>query len=75
MVASGISVALVVTGVDKRRGRGGDVSPSPVKKFAVELGIPISHDVSDAIELAKNQPETLGVVVAVSYTHLRAHET
>ena len=63
LVASGISVALVVTGVDKRRGRGGDVSPSPVKKFAVELGIPISHDVSDAIELAKNQPETLGVVV------------
>lgn len=68
LVASGISVALVVTGVDKRRGRGGEVSPSPVKKVAVELGIPISHHVSDAIELAKNQPETLGVVVA--YGHI-----
>lgn len=68
LVASGIAVALVVTGTDKRRGRGATVSPSPVKKVALELGIPISHHVYDAIDLAMNQPETLGVVVA--YGHI-----
>jgi len=67
LVASGLSVALVVTGEDKRRGRGSDVSPSPVKVVAAELGIPISHQVSDAIELARMQPETLGVVVAFGH--------
>ncbi len=67
LVASGVSVALVVTGEDKRRGRGSEVSPSPVKAVAVELGIPISHQVSDAIELARKQPETLGVVVAFGH--------
>ena len=67
LVASGLSVAMVVTGEDKRRGRGSEVSPSPVKAVAVELGIPISHQVSDAIELARKQPETLGVVVAFGH--------
>ena len=67
LVAAGLSVALVVTGEDKRRGRGSDVSPSPVKAVATELGIPVSHQVSDAIEFAKQQPETLGVVVAFGH--------
>ena len=67
LVSSGLTVALVVTGEDKRRGRGSDVSPSPVKVVATELGIPISHHVSDAIELAKKQTETLGVVVAFGH--------
>jgi methionyl-tRNA formyltransferase len=67
LVAAGLPVALVVTGEDKRRGRGSDVSPSPVKAAANELGIPVSHQVSDAIEFAKNQPETLGVVVAFGH--------
>jgi methionyl-tRNA formyltransferase len=67
LVSSGLNVALVVTGEDKRRGRGSDVSPSPVKVVATELGIPISHHVSDAIELAKKQTETLGVVVAFGH--------
>ena len=67
LVSSGLNVALVVTGEDKRRGRGSDVSPSPVKVVATELGIPISHHVSDAIELAKTQTETLGVVVAFGH--------
>lgn len=67
LVASGLSVALVVTGEDKRRGRGSEVSPNPVKAVAAELGIAISHQVSDAIELARKQPETLGVVVAFGH--------
>jgi methionyl-tRNA formyltransferase len=67
LVAAGLSVALVVTGEDKRRGRGSDLSPSPVKAVATELGIPVSHQVSDAVELAKQQPETLGVVVAFGH--------
>jgi len=67
LVAAGLPVALVVTGEDKRRGRGSDVSPNPVKAAANELGIPVSHQVSDAIEFAKNQPETLGVVVAFGH--------
>jgi methionyl-tRNA formyltransferase len=60
LVAAGFDVALVVTRVDTRRGRGTDTSPSPVKAAALELGIPVSHDVDDV--LAANAD--LGVVVA-----------
>ncbi len=35
------TVAAVVTQPDKRRGRGGRVSPSPVKAVALEAGIPV----------------------------------
>ncbi len=34
-------IATVVSNVDKRRGRGGGVSPTPVKKRALELGYPV----------------------------------
>lgn len=34
-------IAAVVTNVDKRRGRGGERSPTPVKKKALELGLPV----------------------------------
>lgn len=34
-------VAAVVTGSDKRRGRGGKRSPSPVKKVALEASLPV----------------------------------
>jgi methionyl-tRNA formyltransferase len=60
LVAAGHEVALVVTRVDKRRGRGGDLSPSPVKAAALELGIPVSHDVDDVL----GRGVELGVVVA-----------
>ena len=43
LVDAGHEVALVVTGADKRRGRGGDLSPSPVKAAALELGLRVSH--------------------------------
>ena len=35
LVAAGFAVDLVVTGVDKRRGRGSQTSPSPVKQAAI----------------------------------------
>ena len=60
LVAAGHDVALVVTRVDKRRGRGNELSPSPLKAAALELGIPISHEVDDVIATGSD----LGVVVA-----------
>ncbi len=57
---AGFDVALVVTGADRRRGRGGSVSPTPVKAAALELGLPVSHTVEDAVGVAAD----LGVVVA-----------
>ncbi len=60
LVAAGHEVALVVTRVDKRRGRGGELSPSPVKAAAIELGLPVSHSVDDVLT-AGVEP---GVVVA-----------
>lgn len=60
LVDDGRDVALVVTRPDKRRGRGGDLQPSPVKAAALELGIPVSHDVDDILAVDAE----LGVVVA-----------
>ena len=60
LVAAGHDVALVVTGADKRRGRGNDTSPSPVKQAATRLGIPVSHTVDDVLGVGAE----LGVVVA-----------
>lgn len=62
LVDAGHDVALVVTRPDARRGRGGALSPSPVKAAALELGIPVTHDVDDV--LALDPPAELGVVVA-----------
>lgn len=59
---AGVRVDLVVTRPDKRRGRGSEVSASPVKRAAIELGIPMSHDLADAMALAGD--DVLGVVVA-----------
>ena len=60
LVAAGFDVALVVTRIDKRRGRGNDLMPSPVKASAAQLGLPVSHRVDDATEVGAD----LGVVVA-----------
>ena len=43
LVTAGHDVAIVITGVDKRRGRGSELSPSPVKAAALELGLHVSH--------------------------------
>lgn len=60
LVVAGHDVRLVVTGPDKRRGRGADTSPSPVKAAAERLGLAVSHDLSDVTEVDAD----LGVVVA-----------
>jgi methionyl-tRNA formyltransferase len=60
LVAAGHDVALVVSRADKRRGRGSELSPSPVKAAALALGLPVSHTVDDVLGLGVE----LGVVVA-----------
>ena len=57
---AGFEIPLVVTRVDKRRGRGGATQPTPVKAAAVELGLPVSHSLDDALRVDAD----LGVVVA-----------
>jgi methionyl-tRNA formyltransferase len=68
LIAAGFDVALVVTRVDKRRGRGSQLLPSPVKVAALELGLPVSHSVDDALEVGAD----LGVVVAFGQL-IKAH--
>lgn len=60
LVDAGHDVTLVITQPDRRRGRGGATSPSPVAAAAAELGIPVSHDVADVTGVDAE----LGVVVA-----------
>jgi methionyl-tRNA formyltransferase len=60
LVAAGHDVALVVSRADKRRGRGSDLVPSPVKAAAIELGLPVTDTLDD---VASSGAE-LGVVVA-----------
>jgi len=60
LVEAGHEVVLVVTGTDKRRGRGSGLSPTPVKAAAERLGIPVSHTVDDVLDVDAE----LGVVVA-----------
>jgi len=61
--AAGHEILLVVTRVDKKRGRGSALSPSPVKAAALELGIAVSHEPDDVLG-AVADGATLGVVVA-----------
>jgi methionyl-tRNA formyltransferase len=60
LVEAGHEVALVVSQPDRRRGRGGRTSPSPVKQAALDLGLPVSDAVDDALGVGAD----LGVVVA-----------
>jgi len=60
LVANGHNVILVVTRPDKKRGRGGELSPSPVKAAALELGLSVSHTLKDLYDIDAE----LGVVVA-----------
>jgi methionyl-tRNA formyltransferase len=60
LVEAGFEVALVVTGPDKRRGRGGALLPSPVKTAALELGLPVAERAEDVYDAEVE----LGVVVA-----------
>jgi methionyl-tRNA formyltransferase len=60
LVDAGFDVALVVSQPDRKRGRGSALSPSPVKAAALELGLPVTDVVDDAMEVGAD----LGVVVA-----------
>jgi methionyl-tRNA formyltransferase len=60
LVDAGHDVALVVSQPDKRRGRGGQTSPSPVKQAARDLGLPVSDVVDDVLTVGAD----LGVVAA-----------
>jgi methionyl-tRNA formyltransferase len=60
LVDAGWDVALVVSQPDKRRGRGGGLMPSPVKRAALDLGLPVSDRVDDVLDTGAD----LGVVVA-----------
>lgn len=64
--AAGHDIAMVVTQPDRRRGRGSDLLPSPVKEAALELGLHVvtpekSREILDEVVAANCE---LGVVVA-----------
>lgn len=58
--AAGHEITLVVTRPDKRRGRGGATSPTPVGELAATLGLPVTSDIS----AVKTAGAELGIVVA-----------
>ncbi|HJT23397.1 MAG TPA: methionyl-tRNA formyltransferase, partial [bacterium] len=69
LYSAGYSISLVVTQPDRPAGRGLELKPSPVKKKAVELGLPVYQPekvkTPDAIEtLRKSEPD---VTVVAAY--------
>lgn len=71
LLQNGFSVVHVITRPDARRGRGPAMSPSPVKRVAMEYGIEVTHDLMWLEENAG--PNLLGIVVAygrIIPTHL-----
>jgi|TARA_B100001094_G_scaffold194835_1_gene188814 methionyl-tRNA formyltransferase len=56
----GLDISIVVTGEDKRRGRGGKTAPSPVKVESERLGLSVVHDLASLSSVNVD----LGVVVA-----------
>jgi methionyl-tRNA formyltransferase len=57
---AGHEVVLVVSQADKRRGRSSKVSPSPVKAAALDLGLAVTHRMSDVFDVEAD----VGVLVA-----------
>jgi methionyl-tRNA formyltransferase len=60
LVFAGFEIPIVISGSDKRRGRGGELSPSPVKAAALELGLSVSDQLEDVLTAGVD----LAVVVA-----------
>lgn len=60
LVEAGHDVRLVVSRPDKRRGRGGATTPSPVKAEALRLGLRVTDNLDDVLD----EEADLGVVVA-----------
>ncbi len=64
MADAGYEIPLVISGPDRRRGRGRDKSPTAVKAAALDRGIAVSDDVEDLLSLHKTDPIDLAIVVA-----------
>lgn len=60
LVAAGFDIEIVISGADKRRGRGSESSPSPVKAAAIEMGLSVSDQLDDVLSANVD----LAVVVA-----------
>ena len=60
LVEAGHELVLVVSRPDRRRGRGGGPVPSPVKRAALGLGLPVTDTLDDVADAGAE----LGVVVA-----------
>ncbi len=60
LIGAGYDIVGVVSRPDKRRGRGGELSPSPVKAAALHHGIHVTERIEDVPDLGAE----LGVVVA-----------
>jgi methionyl-tRNA formyltransferase len=48
--AAGYEIPIVVSGADKRRGRGRSTSPTPVKERALELGLQVTTEVDAVLD-------------------------
>jgi methionyl-tRNA formyltransferase len=66
LIEAGHDIALVVTQPDKRRSRGAGADPSPVKRVAAELGLPVAtpEKAREIIDDVKDSGASTGVVVA-----------
>lgn len=60
LVDAGHDVVMVVTGPDRRRGRGSTTTPTPVKAAAGRLGLRVVEDMCEILDIEAH----LGVVVA-----------
>jgi methionyl-tRNA formyltransferase len=66
LVEDGHDVALVVTQPDRRRSRGAGAEPSPVKRAALDLGLPVRtpEKAREVVDEVRASGAELGVVVA-----------
>lgn len=68
LIDNGYNVVAVVTALDKPRGRGRKLSPSPIKAFAEDKGIPVLQPSNlknpDFVKTLKSYKANLQVVVA-----------
>ena len=68
LIENGVRVEAVVTRPDKRRGRGSETSPSPVKATAVRFNIPCFDSIDAVLDHLHHQESLVGVTgVVVAY--------
>ncbi|HTK17315.1 MAG TPA: methionyl-tRNA formyltransferase [Acidimicrobiia bacterium] len=66
LVQAGHDIAMVVTQPDRRRSRGAGIDPSPVRRVADELGLPVRtpNRAREIVDEVRESGAELGVVVA-----------